>query len=45
MLEVDDADEAVSRRMQLKTLLVGMGETFRVLVQRKEGAGEPEGEA
>jgi SAM-dependent MidA family methyltransferase len=25
------------RRMQLKTLLFGMGETFRVLVQRKEG--------
>ena len=45
VLEVDDADEAVRRRMQLKTLLVGMGETFRVLVQRKEGAGEPEGEA
>lgn len=27
----------VARRMQLKTLLFGMGETFRVLTQRKEG--------
>ncbi|HEY1217496.1 MAG TPA: SAM-dependent methyltransferase [Bryobacteraceae bacterium] len=45
VLEVDDPAEAMRRRMQLKTLLVGMGETFRVLVQRKEGAGEPEGEA
>jgi SAM-dependent MidA family methyltransferase len=31
----DDAD-AQRLRMQLKTLLFGMGETFRVLVQRKE---------
>jgi SAM-dependent MidA family methyltransferase len=45
VLQVDDQAEAMRRRMQLKTLLVGMGETFRVLVQRKEGAGEPEGEA
>jgi SAM-dependent MidA family methyltransferase len=37
VLEVDDAAEAARRRMQLKTLLVGMGETFRVLVQVKEG--------
>jgi SAM-dependent MidA family methyltransferase len=28
------------RRMQLKTLLFGMGETFRVLLQRKSGGGE-----
>ncbi len=28
------------RRMQLKTLLFGMGETFRVLIQRRETAGE-----
>jgi SAM-dependent MidA family methyltransferase len=28
------------RRMQLKTLLFGMGETFRVLLQRKEAEGE-----
>jgi len=45
VLEVDDAAEAMRRRMQLKTLLVGMGETFRVLVQRKEGASETEGNA
>jgi SAM-dependent MidA family methyltransferase len=38
VLEVDDPAEALRRRMQLKTLLVGMGETFRVLVQQKEGA-------
>ncbi len=43
VLDVDDPAEAMRRRMQLKTLLVGMGGTFRVLVQRKEGAGEPEG--
>jgi len=42
VLEVDDPAEAMRRRMQLKTLLVGMGETFRVLVQRKEGAGNAE---
>jgi SAM-dependent MidA family methyltransferase len=30
----DEADEA-RNRMQLKSLLFGMGETFRVLVQRK----------
>jgi len=45
VLQVDDPAEAMRRRMQLKTLLVGMGETFRVLAQRKEGAGEPEGKA
>ena len=45
VLQVDDPAEAMRRRMQLKTLLVGMGETFRVLVQRKEGAGEAEGKA
>jgi len=33
------------RRMQLKTLLFGMGETYRVLLQRREHAGEPEGKA
>ena len=27
------------RRMQLKTLLFGMGETFRVLLQKKGGDG------
>jgi SAM-dependent MidA family methyltransferase len=31
------------RRMQLKTLLFGMGETFRVLLQRKEGGGRSGG--
>ncbi len=30
-------DEAQRHRLQLKTLLVGMGETFRVLVQSKRG--------
>jgi SAM-dependent MidA family methyltransferase len=40
VLEVDDAAEATRRRMQLKTLLVGMGETFRVLEQVKEGTDE-----
>ena len=29
--------EELRRRMQLKTLLFGMGETFRVLLQRKNG--------
>jgi SAM-dependent MidA family methyltransferase len=38
VLEVADPAEALRRRMQLKSLLVGMGETFRVLVQSKEGA-------
>jgi SAM-dependent MidA family methyltransferase len=32
--------EELRRRMQLKTLLFGMGETFRVLLQRKSGGGE-----
>jgi SAM-dependent MidA family methyltransferase len=35
--------EELKRRMQLKTLLFGMGETFRVLLQRKRGAEESEG--
>jgi SAM-dependent MidA family methyltransferase len=34
--------EELRRRMQLKTLLFGMGETYRVLLQRRERAGEPE---
>ncbi len=34
-LETGDAAEEQRRRLQLKTLLFGMGETFRVLVQRK----------
>ena len=40
-----DATEALRRRMQLKTLLFGMGETFRVLLQekngREDGGGSP----
>ena len=32
--------EELRRRMQLKTLLFGMGETFRVLLQRKVGGVE-----
>jgi SAM-dependent MidA family methyltransferase len=35
-LEAGNQSEALRRRMQLKTLLVGMGETFRVLVQRRD---------
>ena len=31
----DDEAERTKRRLQLKTLLFGMGETFRVLLQRK----------
>ncbi len=34
-LSADTEDAAVRLRMQLKTLLFGMGETFRVLVQQK----------
>ncbi len=34
------AAEELRRRMQLKTLLFGMGETFRVLVQEKTIGGE-----
>jgi SAM-dependent MidA family methyltransferase len=37
--------EELRRRMQLKTLLFGMGETYRVLLQRREQVGEPEGKA
>ena len=37
-LEAADESERTRRRMKLKTLLVGMGETFRVLLQaRKQG--------
>jgi SAM-dependent MidA family methyltransferase len=41
-LDAADAGERLRRRMQLKTLLFGMGEAFRVLVQRR---GESEGKA
>jgi SAM-dependent MidA family methyltransferase len=34
-LAANDPAGAARRRLQLKTLLVGMGETFRVLLQRK----------
>jgi SAM-dependent MidA family methyltransferase len=34
------AAEELRRRMQLKTLLFGMGETFRVLLQEKTGGGD-----
>jgi len=40
VLSATDAREALRRRMQLKTLLVGMGETFRVLLARREKAGK-----
>jgi SAM-dependent MidA family methyltransferase len=36
-LAADSAAEAQRRRLQLKQLLFGMGETFRTLVQRKAG--------
>jgi SAM-dependent MidA family methyltransferase len=39
-LSAADPNEELRRRMQLKTLLFGMGETFRVLWQRKEGGEE-----
>jgi SAM-dependent MidA family methyltransferase len=35
VLAAADEREQLRRRMQLKTLLFGMGETFRVLLQRK----------
>jgi len=38
-------EEEMRRRLQLKTLLFGMGETFRVLLQRKEGEEGGEAEA
>ncbi len=44
-LEAAGSAEEIRRRMQLKTLLFGMGETFRVLLQRKEAEGGPGGEA
>jgi SAM-dependent MidA family methyltransferase len=34
-LAADDPREGLRRRMQLKTLLFGMGETFRALLQRR----------
>jgi SAM-dependent MidA family methyltransferase len=34
-LSARDAAEEARRRLQLKTLLFGMGETFRTLIQRK----------
>ena len=40
VLSAADAGEALRRRMQLKTLLAGMGETFRVLLARRERLGE-----
>jgi SAM-dependent MidA family methyltransferase len=36
-------DGGLRRRMQLKTLLFGMGETFRVLLQRREQQGRTGG--
>jgi SAM-dependent MidA family methyltransferase len=39
VLSAADAGEALRRRMQLKTLLVGMGEAFRVLLARRERRG------
>ena len=39
-LNAGGAAEELRRRMQLKTLLFGMGETFRVLLQEKIGGGD-----
>jgi SAM-dependent MidA family methyltransferase len=39
-LAADTPVEQMRRRLQLKTLLAGMGETFRVLLQRKRGSGD-----
>ena len=39
-LRAAEEKEELRRRMQLKTLLFGMGETFRVLVARCAGGGE-----
>jgi len=36
-LAAPNAEEELRRRLQLKTLVFGMGETFRVLWQRKDG--------
>jgi len=35
----NEAEDNLKHRMQLKTLLFGMGETFQVLVQRKQSSG------
>ncbi len=42
VLSAAGAGEALRRKMQLKTLLVGMGETFRVLLARRERRGRGE---
>jgi SAM-dependent MidA family methyltransferase len=42
-LEAADPAEQFRRRMQLKTLLFGMGETFQVLLQRQAGGTEERG--
>ena len=44
VLSAATSDQEQRRRMQLKTLLFGMGETFRVLLQRKRRGVESEGE-
>jgi len=43
ILAADDPAEGLRRRLQLKTLLAGMGETFRVLTQRRVREEEAEG--
>jgi len=52
LLAAGEADQFASvlgddprRRLQLKTLLIGMGETFRVLLQRKGEGDKSDGEA
>ena len=42
VLSAPTAAAELRRRMQLKTLLFGMGETFRVLIQRRETGEEGE---
>ena len=44
-LAATDPAEELRRRLQLKTLLFGMGETFRVLLQGRGDLGTSEGEA
>jgi len=39
-LAADDPETASERRLQLKTLLFGMGETFRTLLQARRGGEE-----
>jgi SAM-dependent MidA family methyltransferase len=39
VIRADDESESMRRRLQLKTLLYGMGETFRVVLASKRASG------